>query len=116
MAYDEELAARIHDLVVGELGLAERKMFGGVVYMIDGNVCVGIWHDELIARVGADVAERALADDGVREFDITGRVMRGWILVAPERLVGRGLRTWVDRSRRFVRTLPPKNRGGGTPL
>lgn len=91
-------------------------MFGGVAYMLDGNVCVGIWHDELIARVGVATAERALSEDGVREFDITGRAMRGWVLVAPDRLAGRGLRTWIDRSRRFVRTLPSKGTGRGTPL
>jgi hypothetical protein len=116
MPYDESLAARIHDLMIGEPGLTERKMFGGVAYMLYGNVCIGIWHDELIARIGVDAAEPALREDGVREFDITGRAMQGWVLVAPARLVGRGLRTWVDRARKFVRTLPPKNTGGVTPL
>ena len=86
MAYDVRLAERIYDHLIGEPGLTERKMFGGVAYMLDGNVCVGIWHDELIARVGVAAAERALAQDGIREFDITGRAMQGWVLVAPERL------------------------------
>jgi TfoX N-terminal domain len=116
VAYDPELADRIHDVLVGEPGLTEQPMFGGVAYMLDGNVCVGIWHDELIARLGVEAAEQALREDGVREFDITGRPMRGWVLVAPERLTGRGLRTWVDRARRFVRTLPPKGGGRGRPL
>jgi len=116
MPYDEQLAARIHDHLIGEPGLTERKMFGGVAYMIGGNVCVGIWHDELIARVGVEAADRALREDGVREFDITGRAMRGWVLVAPSRLTGRGLRTWIDRARGFVRTLPVRSTGGGTPL
>lgn len=116
MVYDARLAERIHDHLVGEPGLTERKMFGGVAFMVDGNVCVGIWHDELIARVGGLVAERVLADDGVREFDITGRAMEGWVLVAPERLRGRGLRTWLDRSLAFVRTLPAKSGERGTPL
>jgi hypothetical protein len=116
MTYDRQLAERIHDHLVGEPGLTERKMFGGVAYMLDGNVCVGIWHDELIARVGVAAAERALTQDGIREFDITGRAMQGWVLVAPERLAGRGLRTWLDRATKFVRTLPTKGGARGTPL
>ena len=116
VAYDERLAARIHDVLVGEAGLTEQKMFGGVGYMLHGNVCVGIWHDELIARIGIDAAERALREDGVREFDITGRAMRGWVLVAPERLRGRGLRAWIERAMTFTRSLPEKGTGHGTPL
>jgi hypothetical protein len=89
---------------------------GRLVAMQQFNVCVGIWHDELIARVGGPVAERVLANEGVREFDITGRAMEGWVLVAPERLRGRGLRAWLDRSLAFVRTLPAKSGERGTPL
>jgi hypothetical protein len=116
VAYDDRLAARIHDVLVGEPGFTEQKMFGGVAYLVDGNVCVGIWHDELIARVGADAAAIFLREDGVREFDITGRAMRGWVLVAPERIRGRALRSWIDRARAFAASLPPKSRRGGTPL
>jgi hypothetical protein len=77
--------------------------------MLAGNMCVGVWKHSLIARLGPEQADEALQKPFVGEFDITGRAMKGWVLVAPEGLdEDEQLGEWVDRSVSFVRTLPPK--------
>ncbi|MEX2111836.1 MAG: TfoX/Sxy family protein [Pirellulales bacterium] len=109
MAYSKSLAARIQHVVGKRRGIAEKKMFGGVCFMLNGNMLVGVWQSSLIARVGVDVAGMALEEEFVREFDITGRPMKGWIVVDPEGIDSdEQLRTWIDRSVEFVSTLPPK--------
>jgi TfoX/Sxy family transcriptional regulator of competence genes len=109
MPYDETIAARIRPMLARRAGFAEKKMFGGVGYLLDGNMCVGVWRHWLIARIGADAYDDALARPGVQEFDITGRPMRGWVMIDPS-----GARddlefaAWVEKAVTFVRTLPPK--------
>ena len=110
MAYDEVLAERVRDLLAAREGLTERKMFGGIGFMIGGNMACGASSGgDLIVRVDPEDYERALGEPGVREFDMTGRRMRGWILVDPgsvaddESLVG-----WVDAGADFASSLPPK--------
>jgi TfoX/Sxy family transcriptional regulator of competence genes len=86
----------------------EKKMFGGLAFLTDGNMTVGVHGDDLIARISPDDTDQALAEPGVRPFDITRRPMRGWILVGGETLDDAVLDGWIRRARTFVATLPPK--------
>ena len=111
MAFDEELGERVRALLADEHGLTERKMFGGLSFMLEGHMCCGIVGDELMLRLGIDGAEDALEHDHVRPMDFTGRAMAGMVFVSVEGLRGTALRRWVQRAAAFVRTLPPKHRG-----
>lgn len=85
------------------------KMFGGVGFLLNGNMCVGVWKDFLILRVGPQKYEAALAEPFAREFDITGRVMKGWVMVEPEGFEwDDDLQNWIQLALRFVRTLPAR--------
>jgi hypothetical protein len=109
MAFDEALAARIRDALSRRRGIDERKMFGGICFLLNGNLLVGVWKDSLIARLGPDKGEAALLEPHVRAFDITGRPMRNWVLVEPEGIdEDDQLKAWIDRATTFVRTLPRK--------
>jgi TfoX/Sxy family transcriptional regulator of competence genes len=109
MAYSEALAERVRRLLAGRKGLVERRMFGGVGFLLRGNMLVGVWQTSLVARVGADQYQDALAQPHVREFDITGRSMRGWVLIDPEGLdEDDQLLGWIDRATQFVMSLPAK--------
>jgi TfoX/Sxy family transcriptional regulator of competence genes len=109
MAYDEVLADRVRELVSARADLSERKMFGGIGFMVGGNMAVGVIGDELIVRLEPDDAEKALAEQGVREFDFTGRPMKGWIFVASERTADdTGLGEWVDAGADYAASLPAK--------
>lgn len=109
MAYDEQLARRVRPLMVRRNGFAEKKMFGGVGYFLHGNICVGVWKEYLIVRTGHDAYAAALRAPFVKKFDITGRAMRGWVMVAPEGIEGDGeLAEWIARAVAFVRSLPSK--------
>ena len=109
MAYSESLAGRLRDVRARKRGIVERKMFGGLVFLLDGNMLVGVWKDSLIARLGPDRAADALKEPHVGMFDVTGRPMRNWVLVGPGGVEdGRSLTEWVGRAEKFVRTLPPK--------
>jgi TfoX/Sxy family transcriptional regulator of competence genes len=115
VAYDERLAKRVRDILAGDPTLSERKMFGGLAFMLDGNMCCGIVGDRLMLRLGAGLAEQALERTHVQPMDFTGRPMTGMVFVAPEGLRGKALRTWVEQATSFTRTLPPKRRKGGAP-
>ena len=108
MAYDERPAERVREVLLGEPGFGERKMFGGLAFMLDGHMCCGIVGGELMLRLGAEGADRALERAHVRPKDFTGRPMTGMVFVAPEGLRGGALRRWVGEAAAFVRTLPPK--------
>lgn len=109
MAFDQTLAARIQELLIRTAGITEKKMFGGIAYLLNGNMCVGVWRDSLIVRLDATEGAAALYEPHVREFDITGRPMRGWIMVDPAGLEeDRDLNEWLYRATEFVKTLPPK--------
>ena len=109
MAYDEGLAARIADQLEGEPGLVEKKMFGGLAFLVEGHMCVGIVGDELMVRVGPEAYEEALAEEGARPMDFTGKPMRGLVYVAAEAVAEEPqLAEWIGRGLRFVRGLPPK--------
>ena len=109
MAYNEDLADRVREQLRDEDALTEMEMFGGVAFLLAGNMSVGISGDELIVRVGPDAGEDALAQAHARPFDMPGRPMKGWIMVAPEGVkTDTQLATWVTRGAEFARTLPPK--------
>src|SRR5581483_5482505 len=84
-------------------------MFGGLAFMLDGNMCCGIVGDRLMLRLGADLAEKALERPHVHPMDFTGKPMTGMVYVAPEGVRGRALRTWVEKAAGYARTLPPKH-------
>jgi TfoX/Sxy family transcriptional regulator of competence genes len=111
MAYDEELAGRVDEILVARKGIDRRKMFGGVGYLLHGSMCVGVWKSYLILRLGDEGASKALARNGTRPFDITGRPMKGWVMVESGALSGEQLEAWVDKSFEFVLTLPLQRSG-----
>jgi TfoX/Sxy family transcriptional regulator of competence genes len=110
MAYDETLAARIRDALVGREAIVERKMFGGLGFLYHGNMCTGVRGDALIARLG-DRADEALTEPHVRPFssDNGARTMTGWVLVDPPAIEStEDLEAWVDRAVAYTGSLPPK--------
>jgi TfoX/Sxy family transcriptional regulator of competence genes len=109
MAYSETLAERIRQRLARRKNIEEMKMFGGIGFMLNGNMCVGVWKNSLIARVGPEQYEEALREPFVGEFDITGRAMTGWVLVADEGIEDDDqLREWIQCAVKFVKTLPAK--------
>jgi len=109
MAYDETLAARIRDALARRKNIEEKKMFGGVGFLLNGNMLVGVWKDALIVRLGPDSYEGAQLEPHVKEFNITGRPMKGWVLVEPEGVEGDDqLSGWIQRALKFVGKLPAK--------
>lgn len=109
MAFSEELAERIRHAVARRRNLLEKKMFGGVGFLLHGNMLVGVWKDSLIVRLGQDAYDDALLEPHVRKFDITGRPMKGWVMVEPEGVRDdEPLKVWIERATKFVKTLPKK--------
>jgi hypothetical protein len=109
MAYDEGLAIRVREVLGERPGLAEKQMFGGLAFLLGGNMACGVRGDDLIVRVAADTAETARGEPGVRPFDLTGRPMKGWLLVdANGYAQDEDLRRWVDRGLAYATSLPPK--------
>jgi TfoX/Sxy family transcriptional regulator of competence genes len=109
MAFDEELADRVRNLLAPRPEVSERKMFGGIAFMVAGNMACGVLGEDLIVRLGEDEAEQALAEDGIRPFDFTGRPMKTTVYVEPERTADdEGLAEWVEAGAGFAASLPPK--------
>lgn len=110
MPHDPDLAERM-EAALRELGAdpVPRKMFGGVAFMVGGNMSFGTSNDEMHVRVGPDAYQAALAREGAREMDLTGRVMKGWVTVdGPSDLDDAEILAWARMSHDFVRTLPVK--------
>jgi hypothetical protein len=109
MAYDEGLAQRIREAVREIPGLSEKKMFGGIGFMVHGNMACGVQGDELMVRVGPERHQEALARPHTREFDFTGRPMQGWVMVAQDGYAAdAALRSWVQQGLDFAMSLPAK--------
>ena len=107
MAFDESLAARIRYALARKKNVEEKKMFGGVGFLLHGNMLVGVWKDSLIVRLGPDNYDHALQEPHVREFDITGRAMKGWVLVEPEGVEDNDpWKNWIQQAVKFVAKLP----------
>ncbi len=88
MAYNEQLADRIREALVNAPGVEEKQMFGGVCFMVDGKMCVGVLKDDMMCRIGAEQEAAALEKNGCRSMDFTGRSMKGYVFVGEE-----GMRT-----------------------
>ena len=109
MAYDEVLAERVRAIVARD-GLSERKMFGGLCFMLKGNMAAGVEQRGLMLRVGPGRFEDALARPGARPMDFTGRPMVGYVYVARSACeTDADLKSWLDEALSFVETLPPKS-------
>jgi len=109
MPYNEEIDERIRKLVSRWKNTAARKMFGGVCHLLNGNMVCGVYKDYLILRLGEKASTVALKQPYARPFDITGKPMKGWVM-----LDGSGFKTdeklksWLMKAKTFVKTLPPK--------
>src|SRR5918992_2371429 len=108
MAFDEKLAARVRTLLADRSDLTERRMFGGLTFMVRGHMCCGVHGDELILRLGPDGADEALAGPYARPMDFTGRPLAGFVIVSRDGLSGRALARWVARAVAWAESLPPK--------
>lgn len=109
MAYDEGLALRIEEIVEDQSGFEAKKMFGGVGFLIHGNMACGVHKDMLIVRVGPEGHEAAINHPHNLPFDITGRAMKGWVMVTPEGFEDDAdLKNWVSKGVEFALTLPEK--------
>jgi len=106
---DGTLAQRVRQLLSKRNGFSERRMFGGVCFMINGNMCAGTWKDSLIVRLDKADHDRTLAEPHTRPADMTGRVMKGWAVVEPAGIESAtDLKAWVDRAANYAGSLPPK--------
>lgn len=109
MAYDEKLADRVRDLIATRPGYDEKKMFGGLCFLINGNMSAGVVKDELMLRVGEARFAKVLARKHARPMDFTGRPMKGMVYVGVEGLKSkRQLESWLRPALEFAEELPPK--------
>lgn len=110
MAYDEVLAARIHELLSGEAGLTSREMFGGLGFMVDGRMAVAAGSGgTLMVRAEPTTAQEWLDGESVRPMEMRGRELAGWLLVSADGLASdEALQVWLDRGVTYARTLPAK--------
>lgn len=109
MAYDENLAQRVRRLLAPVDNIYERKMFGGLAFMLNGNMCCCVEKENLVIRTGPDAYDDALTRPHARVFDFTGRPMRGFVYVESEGLAEEiALRDWVNTAVAFASALPPK--------
>jgi TfoX/Sxy family transcriptional regulator of competence genes len=109
MAYDEALAERVRKALKGRRGLEEKKMFGGLAFLLRGNMCCGVVGDELMVRVGSDSHDDAMSARHVRPMDFTGKPLKGLVYVTPPGVASdRALEAWVARGAEFALSLPAK--------
>jgi TfoX/Sxy family transcriptional regulator of competence genes len=108
MAYDEDLADRVRAVLPDGEAVTERRMFGGLAFMLAGHMFCGVVKDTLMVRLGTDAAEEALDRPYVRPMDFTGRPMKGMVFVEPGGLLGTALQQWVEAGAEYARGLPPK--------
>ena len=109
MAYSEALAGRIRRRLARRKNVDERKMFGGIGFLLNGNLLVGVWKESLVVRLGEEKGQEALKEPHVKDFDITGKPMRNWVLVGPEGIQNdEQLSAWIQRAVKFVGALPVK--------
>ena len=109
MAYNEDLAQRVREEMSALPGYVEKKMFGDVGFMLQGNMACGVNGTDLIVRVGPERYESALAEPHTKLFDMTGRPMKGWVVVIPEGYEANGdLKAWVQQGGRYALSLPAK--------
>jgi TfoX N-terminal domain len=106
---DEALANRVRSVLNGTGGFSEKRMFGGLAFMVNGNMCCGVHGEKLILRLPPEQTEEALKQPHVRVFDMTGRPMKGWVLIAAGGVENDDdLTLWVGRGLEYARSLPAK--------
>jgi len=111
MPFDTQLADRVRKLLSRRKGFSEKRMFGGVGFLLNDNLCCGVLRSQLILRLGVDAAEGALREYGVRPFDITGRAMQGWVMAGPAACEeADDLARWVKLATQFAGSLPAKEK------
>jgi len=109
VTYDDGVAQRVREALDGLPDVVEKKMFGGLAFMLRGNMCCGVVRDQLMLRVGMEGYEAALARAHARQMDFTGKPLRGFVYVAAAGFDSdKDLQDWVDRSVQFVMSLPAK--------
>lgn len=109
MAYDEGLAHRIRELLPEKMKSEEKKMFGGLAFMLNGHMCVGVTDYKLMVRTGPDLYQQALEKPHTTEMDFTGKPLKGFVYVLPEGIEKESdLEFWISFSLNFIKTLPPK--------
>ena len=109
MAYDENLADRVRALLKGKRSVTEKKMFGGLCFMVNGNMACGVEKNKLVVRVDPGDYEKFLKQKHIRKMDFTGKPLKGFIYVLPDGLIrSDSLKKWVDRGAQFARSLPKK--------
>lgn len=109
MAYNEVLAQRVRDLITPRSDFAEKKMFGGIAFMVNGNMALCVSGDDLVVRAGIAQFEAALEMRGADLFQPTGKPMTGWVKVAPAgHQTEESLESWIKMAMEFVQTLPAK--------
>ncbi|MBT2391858.1 TfoX/Sxy family protein [Streptomyces sp. ISL-1] len=107
MPYDEDLAERVRETLPPADEVSERKMFGGLAFLLGGHMFCGVVHNDLMIRLGPDGATDALERPGVRPMDFTGRTMKSMVFVAPDALAGSALEDWISQAAAYARSLPP---------
>lgn len=109
MPYNEALAERIRPVLLTRPAVTEKGMFGGIAFFVHGNMCCGIWKNLLVVRLAKDEAAEYVTQPHIREMDITGKPMKGWIFVEPTGCqADEDLFTWIERAFAFASHLPPK--------
>jgi TfoX/Sxy family transcriptional regulator of competence genes len=109
MPFDELLAARVRNVIGSYPNLEEKKMFGGICMLINGNMACGVYKNDLIVRVGKESHQKAMSSPNTKLFDITGKAMRGWVMVEPEGCANQeDLKRWIQLGLDFARSLPGK--------
>lgn len=109
MTYDEELADRVRALLKRRKGFSEKKMFGGICFLLNGNMCCGVTRNKLMLRLGNEGTAAALSEPNIRKMDFTGRPMKSMVYVDPAGYASdEDMNGWVRRAAEFCRSLPPK--------
>ncbi len=109
MAYDEKLAERMRKHLEGQGGVVEKHMFGGVAFLLNGNMCCGVHKQALIVRLAPGDTDAALNKPHTRVFDLTGRPMKGWVLVEAKGVkTAAGLKKWMEQGVAYAGSLPAK--------
>lgn len=111
MSYDEKLASRIAESLKDKRGITQKKMFGGLCFLLNGNMLCGIAKGKLVARVGPEAYDKSLKQKHTKPMDFTGKPLRGMVYILPEGTKSKAsLKGWIDKSMDFVRTLPTKKK------
>lgn len=109
MAYDEKLAARVRNVLGGTRGVSEKKMFGGLTFMLRDHMCCGIVGNKLMVRIGPEQTRKALTRAHTSKMDFTGKPLKGFLYVEPAGLrTARELRSWIGLAKNHIMKLPPK--------